>query len=88
MAVMMGRRYCVPMMPKRDQQGKRGLRTIGRTGQRIEPKDGDAAPNSNLFGAFFTRRQRFAKNLVLNRHSDVDTTPVKCSFWLMWIRWL
>jgi hypothetical protein len=41
-----------------------------------------------LFGAFFTRRQGFAKNLVLNRHSDVDTTPVKGSFWLMWIRWL
>ena len=72
--------------PQRDQQGKRGLRTIGCTGERIEPKYGNAGPNTNLFGAFFTRRQRFAKNLVLNRHSDVDTTPVKGSFCPMWIR--
>ena len=47
----MGRRYCVPKHPQRDQQRERSLRAIRRTGQGIEPKDGDARSYSNLFGA-------------------------------------
>ena len=77
MAVMIGQKVLRPQHSQRDQQRERGLRAIRRTGQGIEPKDGDACSYSNLFGAFFTRRQRLAKNSVLNRHSDVDTTPVK-----------
>ncbi len=79
MAVMIGRRYCVPSIPKGINSASAASGPYAALVKRIEPEDGDAGSYSNLLGAFFTRRQRFTKNPVLNRHVDVDTTPVKLS---------
>ena len=55
-----------PDQAERNQQRQRGFRAVCGGTQSVQSKDGNAGDGSDVLGAFFARRQRPAKEQVLN----------------------